>query len=165
MCFRLNEDEEDIISSDDISETDDENHVITCINSDQSKSCSRGNNESCRVSFNNQDEIMHFKDDESLVNVTNEEQNDIECNGPIKITFLHSPLKVEFTENLSDEIVSPADIYKKFSCLCNETPKSILKKSSKDYSCSKTEKDVIENHETMNKTRPEIQTVILVSVV
>lgn len=120
------------------------------------------------MSFNNHSEIRHFKVNECSVNVTKKEQDDIdECNGSIRITFRHSPVNSEINKNQSDEIVSPADIYNRFSNLCNKTPKSILKKSSKDYSHNKIEEDGFKNHITqvVSDTNPNIESLIQVSMI
>lgn len=160
---RLNEDVESIESSEDISEIADENLVLTRINNEQSESYCRENNETCRVTFNNQNEVRHFEDNEWSVNIIKEEKDDIdESQELIRINFIHSPIKPKIHENLSDEIVSPADFYNRFSYLCNKTPKSILKKSSKDHLCSKTEKDGIKNHiiKDTNNSRSETQSLV-----
>lgn len=166
---RLNEDEEGSISSDesDESEADDRNNVVTHIYSRENETQSEENNETYRVSFSNESEVRHFKDDDCSIDVIKKEaDNNDEYNEPIRISFVHSPVKIEIDENCTDEIGSPSDIYSKFSHLFNKTPKSILKKSSKDYSHSdigKTDnkENVIEvmSNDTRQKTQPLLQSI------
>ena len=162
---RLSEDDEDSGSSEDVSETDEGNNDLTVINSAQNISQKRKTSETCRVSFNIQNEIRHFKDNESIVSVTKKEVDDIAgCNEPIRITFEHSPVEIETPKNKSDEIISPSDIYSIFSRLFNKNPRSILKKNSKDYSHNDTEKDDIKDIVTVKNDNSRLETQPLVQV-